>query len=230
MLRLISMFSLLTSLLLGQGIYFCTYYSTPSNDNGEASIVYNFCHANHLIVYSYYAKLHYPDGSTSPWTLGETGGWWVTKAGTYQLEGKAYVKSIFGGSAYWAYREPINISVVDNNAPIAPVNIQISSYDNHPKIEWLANSELDLDYYNIYKKDGGSFQYYASTTNNNFIDWDENVVSGQQQANQKTIYYNVKAMDINTNLSPSSDQVSISVEGEPQYKIGNDSGIKEYSL
>lgn len=234
MLRFIMMFSLLTTLLFGQGIYFCTLYSTPSNDDGHASIVYNFCHEQHLVVYSYYAKLHYPPGSpegtSSAWIPGETGGWWVTKAGTYQVEGKAYVQSIFGGSAYWTYRSPVNITVIDNNDPLAPQDVEITAYNNHPKIEWLANSEHDLGYYKIFKKDGGNYNFYASTTNTTYIDWDEEVVTGQQQANQKTIFYNVKSVDINENSSLASDPVSIIVEGEPQYKLGNDEINKAYNL
>lgn len=120
------MFILLcSSIVFSQGIYF----SEPTSSHidyiyasGEGPIVWNFYHANDIVVYRYYAKLTYPDGSQTEWTtsdngVGKIGGWWVSEAGTYQIQGKAWVKSIFGGSEYWAFRKPFSFNVVDNYAP-----------------------------------------------------------------------------------------------------------------
>lgn len=45
--------------------------------------------ANGWYIHWYKAQLTYPDGSKSEWQTGQTGGWWVNKAGTYGMEGKA---------------------------------------------------------------------------------------------------------------------------------------------
>ncbi len=101
------------------------YYSIPTSStifhsqNGQAGINYNFYHSNSIIVHKYYSQLTYPDGSKSPWQTeyngsGETGGWWVTKAGTYKIEGKAWVTSVLWGNSYWTFRPIFSFSVEDS--------------------------------------------------------------------------------------------------------------------
>jgi hypothetical protein len=88
--KLILFFFVLTFQIFAQGIYFSvpTSSSVFQSSGGQAAIPYNFYHSNGIVVYTYYARLTYPDGTQSDWMIGETGGWWVTKAGIYQIEGK----------------------------------------------------------------------------------------------------------------------------------------------
>ncbi|MFA3783369.1 T9SS type A sorting domain-containing protein [Melioribacteraceae bacterium 4301-Me] len=128
--------------IFGQGIYFSeptssSVYHLPYG--GSVGISYNFYHDNSIVVYSYYAKLTYPDGSQSAWQYGETGGWWVTVAGTFQIQGKAYVQSLFGGESYWAYRDPFSFSVIADPPP--PPSVYITGPSTAPCDvgTWTAN-------------------------------------------------------------------------------------------
>ena len=199
------------SYLYSQGIYF----SEPTSNHvdyiysdGLGPIAYNFYHANDIYVYHYYAKLTYPDGSQSNWMEGETGGWWVSKAGTYQIQGKAWVQSIFGGSAYWAYRNAFSFSVVDNYAPANPTNLSVSTPGGgggvfvHPVIAWNANSEADLSGYTVYRKrDNESWITIATVTTNSYTDTD---VIGPNL--NQLFTYRVNAFDINGNFSGYSNE------------------------
>lgn len=148
-------------------MFFCSvgqaqniYFSEPTSTHvdyigtgGSGPIAYNMYAANGWVIYHYWARLTFPDGSQTDWMYGETGGWWVTKAGTYQIEGKASGESIFGGGVVMLYRWPFSFNVVDNYSPSAPQNLQVSkSSNNHPQLTWTLNSELDMSHYIIYKK------------------------------------------------------------------------------
>jgi hypothetical protein len=238
--KLILFFFVLTFQIFAQGIYFSvpTSSSVFQSSGGQAAIPYNFYHANGIVVYNYYARLTYPDGTQSNWMIGETGGWWVTKAGTYYIEGKAWVQSIFGGSAYWAYRNPFSFSVVDNDAPTAPQNLSVSqSSNNHPRLSWTANNQADLSHYEIWKKggeEGGDWHLKSTTSNTYFEDYDETVVTGPAVAFEGKAYYRIKAIDINSNISPFSNQVEIRIRLEPLSKSWSNSMdggiITEYLL
>ncbi len=141
-----------TSLIFSQEIYFSEPTSNSIiyfNSNGKAAINYHFYHDNSIIVHKYYAKLTYPDGSQSKWQTeyngtGETGGWWVNKAGTYQIQGKAWVTNIFYGNSYWTYRYPFSFSVVDtfqSSPPPLTVNISGPTFLSvHENGTWTANA------------------------------------------------------------------------------------------
>jgi len=95
--RIILFILLSSSIIFSQGIYFTEPTSSHVDyiyQSGSGPIDWNFAHANHIYVYEYFARLTYPDGSQTNWTTsdngaGEIGGWWVIKAGTYQIEGKS---------------------------------------------------------------------------------------------------------------------------------------------
>jgi len=216
---------LLNFQLLAQGIYFSvpTSSSVFYSYGGEAGIPYNFYHANDIVVYAYYARLIYPDGTKSNWQEGEIGGWWVTKAGTYQIEGEAYVKSIFGGSAYWAYRWPFSFSVVDNNPPSAPQNLTVAAIGeegvSYPKLNWNLNSEDDVEeasqaYYIERRLDvlgNGNWSAWIEIGSENgststYTDYNINDAGH----GPKNAQYRIRAKDINNNYSNYSESVEIS--------------------
>lgn len=108
--------------------------------------------------------------------------------------------------AYWKLTiAPVTSE--DTSAPNAPVNVT-GTYDDPGKfvlIEWLANSDPDIDSYNIYRAKMGNPQYLivnqSHVTANSFQDI--NTVKG-------TVYgYYVTAMDQSGNESPASDVIVI---------------------
>lgn len=124
----------------------------------------------------YGIRIKYLGESWGAWdeSHGKNGTLYFTEAGTYELQGRVKVDADAGGqNNYYLYTVTRTIYIYDNNAPSTPSNASISSYNNHPKITWSANSEYDLDYYEVYKKDVGSFQLIATTSprislNNNY--------------------------------------------------------------
>lgn len=219
----------------GNGYIYTNGQPFYSNQDGRASInYYLWADPAKYNLGGYGANFQDPDGNWSGWSQLSIpeGIKRCLKAGTWHVKGRVWVKGdIYGYSNYWMETSfTLYFYVVDNNAPSAPSGVSIATQNNHPKISWSANSEYDFDYYEVYKKDGGSFQLLATTTSTSYVDTEEDVVSGQQQAHQKTIYYKVKAKDINNNVSSYSDQVSIVVEGDPLYKVGSDGQLFDYEL
>ncbi len=101
-----------------------------------------------------------------------------------------------------------------NLAPSVPQNLKSLWYNNHPKITWEANIEPDFNHYEIYKKKNSStYNFFANTTNTNYVDYTETKYS-PRSGNKIYISYKVKAVD-NSNkkslLTPSS--ISFAVNG-----------------
>jgi hypothetical protein len=178
--------------------------------------------ANGWVIYHYYARLYYPDGSISNWQEGETGGWWVTKAGTYQIEGKAYGASIFNpGYVQELHRYPFSFYVVDNYAPTTPQNFQVSSpLNQNPVLTWNANSEADLSGYRVYKKytisSGGTMTTSIFTINTNYTDGD---FTANYKTGEDVAEYWVTAEDINNNVSNETTHQTVDVTSHIQWKI-----------
>jgi hypothetical protein len=166
---------------------------------------------------TYYARLHYPGGVT-PYQQGQTGGWWMTKSGTYSIEGYAYAYNIITFTWEYPTRDAFNFFVVDNDPPTPPQNLQAAPSNNgHPLLTWNNNNELDKSYYKIYKKtyeELGWF-YLGSTSSNNFEDISENYVIGGQGQYYLThnVYYKITAVDVNSNESNFSNTLTVLVEG-----------------
>ena len=220
---------------MGSGYIYTNGQTFYSNQDGYASVNYRlWADPTKYSVGEWGANSQDPDGNWSGWSQQSSpeGLKRCLKAGTWHVKGRVWVsQDIYGYSNYWMYTgSTLYFYVVDNLAPSAPSGVSITSQNNHPKISWSLNSEYDFDYYEIYKKDGGSFQLLATTTSTSYVDTEEEVVSGQQQAYQKAIYYKIKAKDINNNVSSFSDQVSIVVEGDPLNKFGSDGQVYDYEL
>lgn len=114
----------------------------------------------------------------------------------------------------------------DNQDPIAPQNLTITSHNNHPKLVWQKNPELDIDYYRIYKKKGTpDFEPYATVSASllsEYVDNEETLLTGPPQANETVAKYVVSANDLTnpTRESAFSNEVQARVPGDPPQKIG----------
>jgi hypothetical protein len=161
------------------------YFSEPTSAhvdyigiNGSGPIAYSMYAANGWVIYHYWARLIYPDGSKTDWMIGQTGGWWVNKAGTYQIEGKASGEPIFGGGIRMLYREPFSFNVVDSYSPATPQTPSMSSnsgeYGN-VRLDWVANTEFDISHYEVFRyideeAEWRGWELIGTTSNNYFID------------------------------------------------------------
>lgn len=241
--KLLLLFMLLSAVVYSQGIFFSeplSYVADTIYSSGQGPIVYNFYTDNCTYVQydnDFYAKLWYPDDSSSDWMRGEVGGWWVTKAGTYEIEGKAWATDIcLGGSWGWRTREAFSFQVVDPYSPATPSNFSITTYNNAPKITWSANTEHDLDYYEVWRQwdEGGTPTAWAlktTTTSTSYVDNDF-VINGKPYAG--TVYYKILAVDINDNESGFTSVQSKSYTSTTWKRISmqneTDEIITEYSL
>ena len=124
--------------LLAQNIYFNPPTSGQqyqiTQQGGSVGITYHMYSAAGWYIYWYQARLKYPNGTYSNWMEGQNGGWWVTEAGTYMIEGKAYGTFAPTGWSGMLYRDPFSIYVI-YNYPV-PLTATISGPD------YLADGEL----------------------------------------------------------------------------------------
>ena len=113
-----------------------------------------------------------------------------------------------GWNRYMGYGriDAANAVNVANGAPAKPRDVSLSWSSNHPRIDWEAGEEADLDHYEVYKKKGtGSYSYYASTTNTYYVD---NAEVKYSKPNTKIyVYYKVIAVDEDDDESVFSDEV-----------------------
>ncbi len=114
----------------------------------------------------------------------------------------------------------------DNQNPIAPQNLTMTSYNNHPKLVWQKNPEQDVDYYRIYRKIG-SLPYTLHTTVSaslptEYVDNEETVCNPSPgvycQSGTVAKYY-ITAVDLTSKVSSPSNEVEAIVQGEDPYKI-----------
>ncbi len=198
----------------GQGYLYTNGQTFYSDSTGRALIAYHlWADPAKYSVDEWGANFQDPDGNWSGWSHNSSseGLYECLKAGTWHARGRVHVvQDIYGYTDYWMYTNTLEFYVVDNYAPAIPTGIGSTSYNNHPKITWSANSEYDLDNYSVYKKDGGSsYNFLASTSNTYYVDNSETIYS---IGNDKTyVYYKVKANDINGNSSALSNNVSFAV-------------------
>ncbi len=107
-------------------------------------------------------------------------------------------------------------------APLAPVNLVRSISSSHPRIDWYANAEADLDEYEVWKKKGtGSWGLLATTGNDYYVDATESGVSLNPQVNNIEIKYKLKAVDLESNASGYSAEVTFNQSGGGLDKKGN---------
>ncbi len=102
-------------------------------------------------------------------------------------------------SLYYKSKSATGYSI-DNLAPMAPKNLaggQIAG-TNNVELLWGANREKDFSYYNIYKDS----KLLAQTTDTTYVD---------ENSEEKSLSYNISAVDLNGNESELSDELSIVV-------------------
>ncbi|NIR67752.1 MAG: hypothetical protein GWN00_37000, partial [Aliifodinibius sp.] len=112
-------------------------------------------------------------------------------------------------------------------APLAPTNLSRSIADpygdRHPRIDWDANAEADLDEYEVWKKKGsGTWNLLATTSQTYYVDNSETGVSLYPYSNNVEIDYKLKAVDLQNNKSGYSETVTFNQRGGGFDKPGQD--------
>lgn len=96
-----------------------------------------------------------------------------------------------------------------NNPPSPPTNVSISgSYGGNPTIQWTPLNDPDINYYKIYRKKNNesSFTLVGLTSGTSFTDYN---ITVQYDFIEDDIYYYVKTVDNNGNLSSESNYVNV---------------------
>ncbi len=107
--------------------------------------------------------------------------------------------------------------------------------DDHPKFAWGPYPGFSNNYYKIYKKkETPNFVLYDSTTSTNYIDVNEEILSGPLQANEVNVYYRITSVGYPTEnpLVPPyesgySNSVDIRSLMPPLEKQGKNSMVKD---
>ncbi|MDO8548972.1 MAG: T9SS type A sorting domain-containing protein [Ignavibacteria bacterium] len=125
----------------------------------------------------------------------------------------------------------INYRQYDAN-PLTPANFAGTTYNNHPKVIWIANSEPDLNHYEIWRqfvidiKNPGSWTLIATSTQTNFVDND--VVIGNGSAGD--VIYKIRAKDINNHLSGYTNTISFDFQDLQKQAYSSSDEIKDFSI
>jgi len=185
-----------------------TFYS---EQNGRALVLYHiWVDPTKYSVDEWGARFKSPDGSWSDWSHNtiSQGVNECFKAGTWYVQGRVHVvNDIYGYSNYYMYTDfTLYFYVVDYYAPSAPQNLTFSLNlgDNHIRLQWSANTEYDLGYYEISRKiNEGGWSVITTTTNTYWVDpnWAYN-------SSAFDVSYRIRAKDINNNYSNYSNVVT----------------------
>lgn len=92
-------------------------------------------------------------------------------------------------------------------APAPPADLTAKSNSGSVELNWTSNQETDLAGYNVYRSEtqGGNYNTIArNITTNSFVD---------NNLDDKTYYYAIKAVDKSLNRSAYSNEISASVNG-----------------
>jgi len=83
--------------------------------------------------------------------------------------------------------------------PAMPQNFNGTWYNNHPKIYWTANTEPDLEGYEVWKRRDGVWAYKTTVTTTYYIDTGED--KWTKPWGMETIDYKIRAVDISDSKS-----------------------------
>jgi hypothetical protein len=123
----------------------------------------------------------------------------------------------------------------DNQNPIAPQNLSITSHNGHPKLVWTKNPDADTDFYRIYKKITGQqdFEPYATSSTNYYIDNEEDLCTVPPPAqcqNEFLAKYKITAEDLTDKESDFSNEVEARlIGGDPEKQMAHTSKQEIYS-
>ncbi len=94
----------------------------------------------------------------------------------------------------------IEFTVTDITGPATPANAAKSWSSNHPHLSWDENTEIDLQYYEVWKKrNTGSWTLKTTTTNTYYTDTSEMEFS--PPGSKDYVYYKMTAVDLMDNES-----------------------------
>jgi hypothetical protein len=227
-------------LLVGQLSYAQLYFSEPTSthidyiyENGQGPIAYHMFMANGYYVYWWRARLEDPSPIQTDWMEGQSGGWWVNKAGTYKIHGQTYARYYWSGEEGY-HNKTVTWSVVDNYAPAVPQNfdvtVYLTGYNAHPKLTWTLNTEYDGEAYYIERRVTGEQNFSFLTTvnwiTNQYIDYTINYAGGGQVIAE----YKMRAHDINGHYSNYTSIESVHYGEAWKIGTGQDGAITEYKL
>lgn len=102
----------------------------------------------------------------------------------------------------------------DTTPPSAPANLEGVSGDSEITLNWNANSESDLDGYNVYRAEE-SFSSVSGLTPLNSQLLSENGFTDTNVANGTTYYYRITALDEDENESSASTMLEITPFATP---------------
>jgi len=138
--------------------------------------------------------------------------------------------------------ELIKVSQIFNRAPKTSglsnfwsnALVLVNNGQNHPRLIWgvYPNDNFVLLYYKVYKLNyEGVFEVYATTTNTEFVDYNETIITGPHQANEFIVKYKVTAVGYLNNVLTETEftnTVEARVQGFAPYKIGhNNPGVPD---
>jgi hypothetical protein len=186
-----------------------TVFNTTGTYNGDVHLIYE--QDDELIYESY-------DGSWSGQTTIDSDVETATPRGISSVSNDVFLVWKTDASNYLRYKQYDAI-------PLAPQNLTITESDNnHPYLAWNTNEEPDINKYYIYRKDqyGGGWQYLAQTSNTYYEDETLtycHAIPPSQCPNERNFDFYVTAIDLSSNESDSSNNVSADLVGSAPDKI-----------
>ncbi len=93
-----------------------------------------------------------------------------------------------------------------DGVPSKPQNLQVSNYNSHPGLIWIANLEPDLSGYIIDRAESGYWEYnIAQVSTTSFIDYNVDI----NPVFEDVVTYKIRVIDTQGKVSASSESVSI---------------------
>jgi len=110
-----------------------------------------------------------------------------------------------------------------NHVFSAPLNLtSVKSANSHPLLTWDC-LDPDIEEFEIWKyvTSANGYEYLTTTSNKNYEDVTEIMITGPLVANERNIKYKVRAIDYGAHVSNYSNEVTVRVEGPTMEKTNN---------
>ena len=187
---------------------------TPRQNGNNALPGVLIWHINPDSLYDY-VELEYADnndylgqedGDRFPYPLSGTQNFNNTTTPSSRLRDSTY-SSISIDNIDWSGFLVTGYAEVDvlDLPPATPENFNLTGQvGGHPTLSWDANTELDLDGYNLYQQvDGSGYSLYVTLDRNSTSFTDNGVIIGNSKFDPRVCYY-IKAFDVAGNESEQS--------------------------